>query len=208
MHRVLTSNQVVLSRLVHPKQWSSRLKSSMTYRLLSIILFQLRQVSVFWIYTLEKQTSIYDASCVLSTSIWRITRTPGPSYCCGDPVDPIAIECDGQKTWITQSLYSALRKIRDIMPPATLWVDALCGSLWVGALCINQSRETDGLHEREHQVQMMGCVFGNAIAVIVDLGERPRYFDGLLEVFHEITLVPEESCRAYSERGEVSEDFR
>jgi hypothetical protein len=132
----------------------------------------------------------------------------GLSYCCGDPVDPIVIECDGQKTWITQSLYSALRKIRDIMPPATLWVDTLCGSLWVGALCINQSRETDGLHEREHQVQMMGCVFGNAIAVIVDLGERPGYFDGLLKVFHEITSVPEESCRAYRERGEVSEDFR
>jgi Heterokaryon incompatibility protein (HET) len=71
----------------------------------------------------------------------------GLSYCWGDPANPIVIEYDGQKTWVTQSLHSALRRIRDITSPATLWIDALCNSLWVEAFYINQSREPNGLRE-------------------------------------------------------------
>jgi hypothetical protein len=67
--------------------------------------------------------------------------------------DPIAVECDGQKVWITTtSLHSASQRIRGITFPATMWIDVLCTCLRVDTLCINQSSKPDALRERQHQV--------------------------------------------------------
>jgi hypothetical protein len=55
---------------------------------------------------------------------------------------------------------------------------------------------------------MMGQIFGKAIAVIVDLGERPKNFDGLWKVFRETNSFPKELYLACKEKGQVLEDFR
>jgi Heterokaryon incompatibility protein (HET) len=94
-----------------------------------------------------------------------------------------AVECDGQKVWITTSLHSASQRIRGITSPATMWIDVLCTSLRVDTLCINQSSKTDALRERQHQVQIMARVFGSTRTVIGDLGKRPKYFDEMLKLF-------------------------
>ena len=132
----------------------------------------------------------------------------GLSYCWGDPTDPIPIECNGQKAFVARNLHSALRRIRDITSPATMWIDTLCISLWVDALCISQSREPDALRERERQVQMMGCIYAEARTIIVDLGERPKYFDELLNVFHAVVSVPLGRWNASYDKNEVPEDMR
>lgn len=132
----------------------------------------------------------------------------GLSYCWGDPADPIPVECNGRKAFVTRNLHSALRRTRDITSPATMWIDTLCISLWVDALCISQSREPDALRERERQVQMMGRIYPEARTVIVDLGERPNYFDELLNVFHAVVSVPLGRWKASYDKDEVLEDMR
>jgi hypothetical protein len=65
-----------------------------------------------------------------------------------EALDPMlaCTQCDGQKTCITNKEPPfRFMRIRDITSPATLWVDALCVSLRVDALCINQSCEIDSL---------------------------------------------------------------
>ena len=132
----------------------------------------------------------------------------GLSYCWGDTTDPVPVECNGYKAFVTRNLHSALRRIRDITSPTTMWIDTLCISLWVDALCINQSREPNALREREQQVQMMGRIYAEARAAIVDLGERPKYFDELLNVFHAVVSVPLGRWKASYDKDEVPEDMR
>ncbi len=77
------------------------------------------------------------------------------------------------------------------MSPSTLWIDALAINLWADALCINQSREPTALREREQQVKLMSRIYSEAQEVIVDLGDRPKYFDDLLAVFDRFYRVPD-----------------
>jgi hypothetical protein len=71
---------------------------------------------------------------------------------------PIAIECDGQKVWITKSLHSALCKIRDLTSPGTMWIDALCISLWIDALYINQFSEPEAIKHLSHGTNHAGTI--------------------------------------------------
>jgi hypothetical protein len=80
-----------------------------------------------------------------------------------------------------------------------MWVDVLCTSVWVNALCINQSSKPDALRERERQVQMMARVLGSARVVTGDLGERPKYLDEMLKLFYIVASVLEERWKALKE---------
>ena len=100
--------------------------------------------------------------------------------------------CDGQKAMIPHTLYSALLRIREIMSPSTLWIDALGIYLWADALCINQSRDPAALREREQQVRTMSRIFSNAQEVIADLGDSPKYLDDLLHVFNRFYQIPDD----------------
>jgi hypothetical protein len=80
------------------------------------------------------------------------------SYAWGDLNDTSLIEVDGHSVPITRNLQSALKHLQLQDQERTLWVDALC---------INQ---TD-LAERMHQVSLMGSIYGQASPVVVWLGE-------------------------------------
>lgn len=59
---------------------------------------------------------------------------------------------------LTDNLFNALRRLRGHFKKLTLWVDAIC---------INQA----SIEERGDQVSFMDRIFGNAISVIIWLGE-------------------------------------
>lgn len=66
---------------------------------------------------------------------------------------------------ITNNLYNALQRLRH---------DDLPRSLWIDALCINQT----GLKEKGHQVAHTGQIYARADRVVVwlgDAGEHPKF---------------------------------
>lgn len=80
------------------------------------------------------------------------------SYCWGSPYGTLPITCDDRTLLVTPNLLEALRRLRKQDEPRTLWVDALC---------INQSDPV----ERSAQVQQMRDIYAKARRVIVWLGE-------------------------------------
>ena len=110
------------------------------------------------------------------------------SYVWGDSTEKQEIVVDGCSLYITASLHSALRHIRDTksvirvspFPNATplpyslsiLILEAILirdfsAQVWADALCINQSDTT----ERNQQVQQMGSVYSVARHTIIYLGD-------------------------------------
>lgn len=81
------------------------------------------------------------------------------SYVWGDPRDTRMIEVQGETVKATKNLETALRHVRDTREPRDLWVDALC---------INQSDNS----ERTHQVGIMDTIYREAQKVIVWLGDE------------------------------------
>lgn len=81
------------------------------------------------------------------------------SYVWGRSTEGRTINLDGQKVVpVTDNLHAALRRLRRLDKPRTLWVDSLC---------INQ----DNLAERNRQVQMMGRIYKSAGSVVIWLGD-------------------------------------
>jgi hypothetical protein len=95
------------------------------------------------------------------------------SYCWGGQDLDSATLVDGQCTYITENLETALRNIR---------VEDTGVYLWADALCINQ---TD-LVEKTWQVQLMRSIFRAATKVIIWLGtstpETDYFFSGVREL--------------------------
>lgn len=94
------------------------------------------------------------------------------SYVWGDPTRKISIECNGAELFITKNLQIALRRIRFLQKPRTLWVDAIC---------INQ----DDLFEREQQVPYMREIYPKADKVLVWLGEADEKAELALKAIDE-----------------------
>lgn len=80
------------------------------------------------------------------------------SYAWGDTNDCIRILVNYEYYTIRRNLHSALGSLRNPQSIRVFWVDALC---------INQY----DLHERNHQVQMMGDIYQSATSVLVYLGQ-------------------------------------
>ncbi|KAL8718347.1 MAG: hypothetical protein Q9225_004507 [Loekoesia sp. 1 TL-2023] len=74
---------------------------------------------------------------------------------------------------IPNSLFQALKVLREKHKSRTLWIDAIC---------INQ---TD-LHEKNHQIPMMPSIYGDADRVCVWLGEASEDSDLAIEFMEEI----------------------
>jgi len=65
--------------------------------------------------------------------------------------------CDGEKTFVTRNIESAMHKLRGRAP----WSKAYL--IWIDALCINQS----SVSEKNRQVAMMGEIYSRAHKVVV-----------------------------------------
>ena len=90
----------------------------------------------------------------------RHDRYRAISYAWGPPVFSKAIQLDGRLFRITETLYSALRGLRN--PPSDGTTQ-----LWADAICINQ----DDNDEKSSQVAMMAEIFRGASCVDVWLGD-------------------------------------
>lgn len=110
-------------------------------------------------YSLEpdKSTHLYDAL----------------SYVWGDPDETLPIFIDGQVLHITANLRAALLRLRDRSLERIIWVDAVC---------INQANE----EEKGHQIQSMARIYGQAIRVIVWLGEAQDDSNQALETIRSV----------------------
>jgi Heterokaryon incompatibility protein (HET) len=106
------------------------------------------------------------------------------SYAWGDPNNtvPISVEYftnigpdETSLVYVTKNLKIALHHIRDEKKSLNLWVDALC---------IDQSNNT----EKSIQVQRMGNVYENARGVIIWLGPAADKSDLLLEILNETCI--------------------
>ena len=80
------------------------------------------------------------------------------SYAWGEAVFPETLQLPGGSRAITANLAAALRELRLLDRSRRLWVDAVC---------INQSDNS----EKGHQVALMAQIFGNAGQVLGWLGE-------------------------------------
>lgn len=78
-----------------------------------------------------------------------------------DETDDIAV-CEGEaehSLGIPRSLYGALRQLRQLIEPRTIWVDAIC-----------MNQEDD--REKSHQVQLMRRIYQGAARVVIWLGDN------------------------------------
>lgn len=85
------------------------------------------------------------------------SRYEALSYVWGDADLTSPIICNDDERQITTNLAAALRHLRDLDGPRTIWVDALC---------IDQENP----NERSQQVRMMGDIYSRADRVLIWLG--------------------------------------
>ena len=71
------------------------------------------------------------------------------SYVWESNLKPRRVKCEGKFIDITESLFSALRRLRHEDKQKVIWVDAIC---------INQNNETD----KNHQVALMGRIYAHS----------------------------------------------
>lgn len=91
------------------------------------------------------------------------------SYTWGSEETPENIECGEQESVsITRNCFEAIRQLRQVDRPRTVWIDAVC---------INQT----SLIERGHQVEIMPHIYQQAATVIVYLGESEDDSDVAME---------------------------
>jgi len=89
------------------------------------------------------------------------------SYVWGTAISPKRALVNGCPMRVTVNLDMGLRRLRLCDSPRTLWIDALC---------INQS----DIQERSQQVRHMATIYGRANEVVLWLGELPAILDLLL----------------------------
>ena len=90
------------------------------------------------------------------------------SYCWGDPKDTREVHCDGALLHVTNSLYTALKRLRKEDGVRVLWADAVC---------INQT-DTE---EKNRQVRLMSAIYSQPTSVLVWLGDDTSGLEGLQE---------------------------
>jgi hypothetical protein len=113
------------------------------------------------------------------------------SYVWGDPKETLPISIDKHDLPVTVNLHAALSRLRDRFIERIMWVDALC---------INQENPK----EREHQVQSMPKIYGQANRVIVWLGEAANDSDRVLE---EIRVTADDESTNSLEDKTIQEAF-
>ena len=89
------------------------------------------------------------------------------SYVWGKELSKQPIHVNGIPFVVTENLHVALRYLRD---------STSCRTVWVDAVCINQS----DLAERSHQVANMRYIYGGALQVLIWFGEATSATDEAL----------------------------
>ncbi|ETS80257.1 hypothetical protein PFICI_07786 [Pestalotiopsis fici W106-1] len=148
--------------------------------------------------------SIDDADqiiCTLEVADWASElHYAAISYVWGDPTIKRAILINGQQFNVTENLHSALWHIRKnnmLQPEGSGQPESL--PLWVDAVCINQ----DSIEERNHQVPLMGSIYGSASRVIYWLGRKE---DGILSGDAAIAAIHEMTEAAFHNGSNLDQD--
>jgi hypothetical protein len=95
------------------------------------------------------------------------------SYVWGNPDEKLPIFIHEHSFDVTINLRAALSRLRNHSFERILWVDAIC---------INQANQD----EKEHQIQFMSKIYGQANRVIVWLGEAEDDSDQALEAIRTV----------------------
>jgi hypothetical protein len=95
-------------------------------------------------------------TCTLHTSEIDKAEYEAISYVWGSEEQPYDIVANGRLLRITSNLNDALRQLRLVDSPRSLWADSVC---------INQK----DLKEKGHQVAMMGRIYQSAVRVLICL---------------------------------------
>jgi hypothetical protein len=91
------------------------------------------------------------------------------SYVWGDPRDTEPIKVNGISTEVTCNLSQFLRQTRTLLPDILAkgsWAWDEPAIFWADAICINQQNP----EERNHQVQLLKCIYSSAPVVLAWLG--------------------------------------
>ncbi|KAI9148845.1 HET-domain-containing protein [Paramyrothecium foliicola] len=95
------------------------------------------------------------------------------SYCWGSPEMDCILDLDGRWLPITESLSSALKRLR---------YEGQARLVWADAICINQV----DLKEKSKQIVLMPEIYASAVRVVVHLGEAADDSDDAIELLGKI----------------------
>ncbi|KAL5317854.1 hypothetical protein ACEPPN_014954 [Leptodophora sp. 'Broadleaf-Isolate-01'] len=118
-------------------------------------------------------------------SIDEFPRYEALSYCWGSPDKPQSIQIDGGIMNITESLHSALVRLRRMTKSRLIWADALC---------INQN---DNI-EKSQQILLMPQIYSSAFRALAYLGDEADGSDSAIQLHEKIgdisfSALPEKS---------------
>lgn len=107
------------------------------------------------------------------------------SYTWGDPSDQVDILVDGRRHRVTRSLFTALRRFRELCAEGRSYNGFTFSSsagettyIWADALCINQG----DVREKEREIPRMRDVYTLCDRVCVWLGENDKNWDDDVEI--------------------------
>jgi hypothetical protein len=116
------------------------------------------------------------------------------SYCWGDATDTETVYCEGKTLQITNSLFTALERLRLPDKPRTLWADAVC---------INQ----DDIVEKGAQVKLMSHIYSKTSRILIWLGKDTTGLDGVGDSINEaLRLLPPDTYDG-PELQKISQEF-
>lgn len=102
-------------------------------------------------------------------SLSKLPEYEALSYAWDSPIKGSPVYCNGKAIMVTENCVAALRQLRHEDKKRSLWVDALC---------IDQT----SLEERGHQVQHMGEVYSQAKSVVIWLGKSDEMSDFVMKL--------------------------
>lgn len=105
------------------------------------------------------------------------------SYAWGDTSQRVALLCHGKDLHVTPNCESALRHLRQDSGARTLWVDAIC---------IDQS----SMEDRNQQVRIMGDIYSKASLVLIWIGPAASvepFLFGILRQFESVRSMNQET---------------
>ena len=103
------------------------------------------------------------------------------SYCWGDPADTRTVYCDGLPLRVTNSLFTALKRLRLEEDSRVLWADAVC---------IDQGNTL----EKNEQVKLMSQIYARPKRVLIWLGDDMSGLEGLEDSIRTaLELLPPDS---------------